>query len=144
MSWTGLVCAVLWRERLKVGHATLNRRVGCAFLTAVILHALLDTLVSLGSANFDESLGVGFLSLLVALGGLVLLIRRVREARRASPPRPYSSECVERGFSEVGLSRRPAPSDCSASFRKVTRSSRLTRQCLPIFRHGMRPSLHQL
>src|SRR5215210_7665110 len=27
MSWTGLVCAVLWRERLKAGHATLNWRV---------------------------------------------------------------------------------------------------------------------
>jgi RsiW-degrading membrane proteinase PrsW (M82 family) len=45
MSWTGLVCAVLWRERLKVGHATLNWRVGGAFLTAVVLHALWDTFV---------------------------------------------------------------------------------------------------
>ena len=27
MSWTGMVCAVLWRERLKAGHATLNWRV---------------------------------------------------------------------------------------------------------------------
>src|SRR5215203_3511602 len=35
MSWTGLVCAVLWRERLKVGHATLDWRVLGAFLTAV-------------------------------------------------------------------------------------------------------------
>jgi protease PrsW len=85
MSWTGLVCAVLWRERLKAGHATLDWRVGGAFLTAVVLHALWDTLASLGSANLVESLGVGFLSLLVALGGLVLLIRRVREARRANP-----------------------------------------------------------
>ncbi len=40
LSWTGLVCAVLWRERLKVGHATLNWRVVGAFLTAVVLHAL--------------------------------------------------------------------------------------------------------
>jgi protease PrsW len=31
MAWTGLVCAVLWRERLKVGHATLNWRVVGAF-----------------------------------------------------------------------------------------------------------------
>ena len=83
MSWTGLVCAVLWREKLKVGHATFNWRVGGAFLMAVILHALWDTLASLRSASFGGSLGVGLLSLLVALVGLVLLIRRVREARRA-------------------------------------------------------------
>jgi protease PrsW len=80
MSWTGLVCAVLWRERLRAGHATLNWRVGSAFLIAVILHALWDTFVSVRSTTFVEFLGVGFLSLLVALVGLVLLIRRVREA----------------------------------------------------------------
>ena len=84
MSWTGLVCAVLWRERLKVGHVTLNWRVGGAFLTAVVLHALWDTFASIGSATFVEFLGVMLLSLLVAVVSLVLLIRRVREARRAS------------------------------------------------------------
>jgi protease PrsW len=84
MSWTGLVCAVLWRERLKVGHATLNWRVVGAFLIAVVLHALWDTFASLRSASFVEFLGVMFLSVLVALISVVLLIRRVREARRAS------------------------------------------------------------
>jgi protease PrsW len=84
MSWTGLVCAVLWRERLKAGHATLNWRVGGAFLTAVVLHALWDTFASLGSATLVEFLGVTFLSVLVAVVSLVLLLRRVREARRAS------------------------------------------------------------
>jgi protease PrsW len=84
MSWTGLVCAVLWRERLKVGHATLNWRVGGAFLTAVVLHALWDTFASIRSATFVEFLGVAFLSVLVAVVSLVLLLRRVREARRAS------------------------------------------------------------
>ena len=84
MSWTGLVCAVLWRERLKAGHTTLNWRVGGAFLTAVILHALWDTFAGLRSANLGESLGVRVLSVLVALVGLVLLIRRVREARLVS------------------------------------------------------------
>ncbi|MDF2701396.1 MAG: Protease prsW family [Rubrobacteraceae bacterium] len=84
MSWTGLVCAVLWRERLKAGHATLNWRVLGAFLVAVILHALWDTFASVRSTTFVEFLGVVFLSLLVALISLVLLIRRVREARGAS------------------------------------------------------------
>jgi RsiW-degrading membrane proteinase PrsW (M82 family) len=84
MSWTGLVCAVLWRERLKAGHATLNWRVLGAFLTAAVLHALWDTFVGVGSTNLVGFLGVTLLSLLVALVSLVLLIRRVREARRAS------------------------------------------------------------
>jgi RsiW-degrading membrane proteinase PrsW (M82 family) len=84
MSWTGLVCAVLWRERLKAGHATLNWRVGGAFLTAVVLHALWDTFASIRSATLVEFLGVAFLSVLVAVVSLVLLLRRVREARRAS------------------------------------------------------------
>jgi protease PrsW len=84
MSWTGLVCAVLWRERLKAGHATLNWRVLGAFLVAVVLHALWDTCASVRSTTFVEFLGVLFLSLMVALISLVLLIRRVREARRTS------------------------------------------------------------
>jgi protease PrsW len=83
MAWTGLVCAVLWRERLKVGHATLDWRVLGAFLTAVVLHAMWDTFASIRSATFVGFLGVTMLSLLVALVSLVLLIRRVREARRA-------------------------------------------------------------
>src|ERR687897_2540910 len=83
MSWTGLVCAVLWRERLKAGHATLNWRGGGGFVITVILHALWDTFASVRSATFVGFLGVTMLSLLVALVSLVLLIRRVREARRA-------------------------------------------------------------
>jgi hypothetical protein len=84
MSWTGLVCAVLWRERLKAGHATLNWRVGGAFLAAVVLHALWDTFASIRSTTFVEFLGVMSLSVLVAVVSLVFLLRRVGEARRAS------------------------------------------------------------
>jgi RsiW-degrading membrane proteinase PrsW (M82 family) len=84
MAWTGLVCAVLWRERINAGHATLDWRVLGAFLTAVILHALWDTFASVRSATFVEFLGVELVSLLIALVSLVLLIRRVREARRAT------------------------------------------------------------
>lgn len=83
IAWTGLVCAVVWRERLRAGHAVLNWRILGAFSTAVILHALWDTFASVGSATFVEFLSVELLSLLVALISLVLLLRRVREARRA-------------------------------------------------------------
>jgi protease PrsW len=84
IAWTGLVCAVLWRERLKAGHATFNWRVGGAFLTAVILHASWDTVASIKSSTFVGFLSIVLLSLLIALVSLTLLIRRVREARRAT------------------------------------------------------------
>ncbi len=45
---------------------------------------LWDTFASIRSATVVEFLGVAFLSLLVAVVSLVLLLRRVREARRAS------------------------------------------------------------
>ena len=83
MSWTGLVCAVLWRERLRAGHATLNWRIVGAFFTAVVLHALWDTFASAKSATFVGWLSVKFLGVVVALVSLVVLLRRVREARRA-------------------------------------------------------------
>jgi len=50
----------------------------------VVLHALWDTFASIRSATVVEFLGVAFLSLLVAVVSLVLFLRRVREARRAS------------------------------------------------------------
>jgi protease PrsW len=83
-AWTGLVCAVLWRERLKAGHATFNWRVGGAFATAVTLHALWDTFASMRSSTFVGFLSIELISLLIALVSLTLLIRRVREARRAT------------------------------------------------------------
>jgi protease PrsW len=82
IAWTGLVCAVLWRERLKAGHATFNWRVGGAFATAVILHALWDTFASMRSSTFAGFLGIELVTLLIALVSLILLLRRVREARR--------------------------------------------------------------
>jgi protease PrsW len=84
MAWTGLVCAVLWRERLRAGHATLDWRVLGAFLTAVVLHALWDTFASVRSPTFVGFLSVDLVSLLIALISLVLLLRRVREARLAA------------------------------------------------------------
>jgi protease PrsW len=83
-AWTGLVCAVLWRERTKAGHATFNWRVGGAFATAVILHALWDTFAGMKGATFVGFLSIQLVSLLIAIISLTLLIRRVREARRAT------------------------------------------------------------
>jgi len=81
-AWTGLVCAVLWRERLRAGRAVLNGKVIGAFATAVVLHVLWDTFNSLRGATFVGFLSLELLSLLVAVVSLTLLIRRVREASR--------------------------------------------------------------
>jgi RsiW-degrading membrane proteinase PrsW (M82 family) len=79
-AWTGLVCAVLWRERAKAGHATFNWRVGGAFATAVILHTLWDTFAGMKSAMSVWFLSVQLVSLLIAIVSLTLLVSRVREA----------------------------------------------------------------
>ena len=81
-AWTGLVCAVLWRERLRAGRATINGRVAGAFVTAVVLHALWDTFNGLRGATFDAFISLEGISLLIAVVSLTLLIARVREASR--------------------------------------------------------------
>jgi len=83
-AWTGLVCAVLWRERLRAGRAVLNGKVAGAFATAVVLHAVWDTFASVRSSTFVGFLSLELLSLLVAVVSLTLLIRRVREASRVA------------------------------------------------------------
>src|SRR5215210_4681536 len=81
-AWTGLVCAVLWRERLRAGRMALNGKVVGAFAAAVVLHALWDTFNLLRGATFVESVSLELVSLSIALVSLMLLIRRIREARR--------------------------------------------------------------
>lgn len=83
MAWTGQVCAVLWRERLRRGRIAFDWRVGGAFLLAVVLHALWDTFASIKTTTLTGFLVAASLSLLVALVSLVILIRKVREARRS-------------------------------------------------------------
>jgi RsiW-degrading membrane proteinase PrsW (M82 family) len=81
-AWTGLVCAVAWRERERVGHVVLNGAVLSAFLVAVGLHALWDIVNSVDTPFFVIWAALQLLSLLVALISLTLLVRRVRESRK--------------------------------------------------------------
>jgi protease PrsW len=81
-AWTGLIGAVLWRERALAGRAVVNRAVVSAFLGAVALHAAWDTLLSIQGPKVDGVEGTVPLSLAVALTSLILLIRRVREVCR--------------------------------------------------------------
>lgn len=96
-AWTGLVCATLWRERLRAGHAVVSRPVIGAFLLAVILHALWDTFNSLRGPTFIDWLGIELLSLAVAVTSLTLLVRRLREATH-----PVMPETVRRDQPATG------------------------------------------
>ncbi len=84
-AWSGLVCAVLWRERKRAGRVVVNGKVLGAFATAVVLHALWDTFSLLRGVTFVESASLELVSLFIALVSLTLLIRRIREARREEP-----------------------------------------------------------
>ena len=81
-AWSGLVCAVLWRERKRAGRVVVNGKVLGAFATAVVLHMLWDTFSLLRGVTFVESVSLELVSLFIALVSLMLLIRRIREARR--------------------------------------------------------------
>ena len=50
-AWPGLVCAVPWRERLKVRRAVLNGKVVGVFVTAVMLRTLWNTFNDLRGAT---------------------------------------------------------------------------------------------
>jgi protease PrsW len=98
-AWTGLVCAVLWREREKAGHFTLNLSVLGAFAAAVLLHALWDIFDGMTGPTFIESAGVEILSAGVALVSLRLLFHMVSEAARNgsySPPPAATSALSKR------------------------------------------------
>ena len=82
VAWTGLVCAVLWRERQNAGHALINASVIAAFLLAVALHTAWDVV---NTVNMPAPVVYGGMAL-IALSSLSLLLLRYREARRNLPP----------------------------------------------------------
>jgi len=85
-AWTGLVCAVMWRERQRAGHSILNWSIASAFLAAVLLHTTWDTLGSLTGRISIRWVGIEFIGLIaVGLASLGLLIRRMREAGLRHP-----------------------------------------------------------
>ena len=77
-AWTGLVCAVLWRERARAGRPIINLNVIAFFLMAVALHAAWDIV---NTSNISGWLGIAAMAdiAVVSLGALIL---RYREARR--------------------------------------------------------------
>jgi len=87
-AWTGLVCAVAWRERERAGRPVVNAWVVAAFGVAALLHALWDTFNTLTGPSLIEAIGVELLSLGIAILSLTLLLWLVREAARPKTARP--------------------------------------------------------
>jgi RsiW-degrading membrane proteinase PrsW (M82 family) len=84
-AWTGLVCAVLWREREKLGRRVVNLPVAAAFTAAVLFHAFWDIFSSQTGPTLIEGVGIELGSAAIALTSLGLLFHMVNEAahRRA-------------------------------------------------------------
>jgi RsiW-degrading membrane proteinase PrsW (M82 family) len=84
-AWTGLVCAVLWREREKLGRRVINLPVAAAFAAAVLFHAFWDIFNSQTGPTFIEGIGIELGSVIIAVSSLALLFHMVNEAatRRA-------------------------------------------------------------
>jgi RsiW-degrading membrane proteinase PrsW (M82 family) len=89
-AWTGLVCAVMWRERQRGKQGRFVLAAFIVFIVAVILHALWDLSNSLASSTTASMVFTLLGNLAVAAASLTLLIRRLREARR------YSGEAVSK------------------------------------------------
>jgi protease PrsW len=79
-AWTGLVCAVLWREREKLGRRVVNLPVAVAFTAAVLFHAFWDIFNSQTGPTLIEGVGIELGSAAVALTSLGLLFHMVNEA----------------------------------------------------------------
>lgn len=76
-AWTGLICAALWGERQRTGRL-FNPVVIGVFGLAVVLHAFWNI------AGFSQQAFISYAGYVI-IGGisLILLIRRLREARRS-------------------------------------------------------------
>jgi RsiW-degrading membrane proteinase PrsW (M82 family) len=85
-AWTGLVCAVIWRQRERAGRSVISWPVVSAFMAAVLLHTAWNMTASLTSRTSIHWIGVELLGLMaIGLTSLVLLIRRMREAGLRHP-----------------------------------------------------------
>ncbi|APV43416.1 Protease prsW family protein [Dehalogenimonas formicexedens] len=82
-AWTGIICAVLWRERARAGKVTINAWVIGAFILAVVLHAAWD-IVNSQSSNAVAYGGMLAVAL-VSLGVLFALYASARKEVGQTP-----------------------------------------------------------
>jgi RsiW-degrading membrane proteinase PrsW (M82 family) len=81
-AWTGFVCAVIWRERERRGHAVINFNIVGAFVLAVILHAIWDIANSVKTQTTSQLIYVILGNVAIAAVSLTLVLFRYREARK--------------------------------------------------------------
>lgn len=81
-AWTGFVCAMLWRERERQGHISINWKVIGAFVLAIILHAVWDIVNSLSGQTTAQFVMVIAGNVVIAGVSLFLVIRRYLEAKK--------------------------------------------------------------
>lgn len=86
-AWTGLVCALIWRDRQRAGgRNVLTWAVIGAFLVVVLLHTAWNTMASLTDHTSIGWIGIEFMGLIVVGSvSLAILIRRMREAGLRHP-----------------------------------------------------------
>lgn len=87
-AWTGLVCAVLWRERERKPRGMLNLAAMAAFVVAVALHSVWNIVNGVGGSAVVRIVVTVAGSLTIAVISLALLFRRVRESRRPARLEP--------------------------------------------------------
>ena len=75
-AWTGIVCAVLWRERELAGQWVLNWKVILFFILAVALHAAWD-IVNSQNSNSVAYIGTTIIAA-ISLGTLISLYQEAR------------------------------------------------------------------
>jgi RsiW-degrading membrane proteinase PrsW (M82 family) len=79
-AWTGLVCAVIWRERERKGRGLFSFSVIGTFVLAIVLHTLWDAVNSLNATTAIGLIIIILGNIAVAVISLTLLIRRMKEA----------------------------------------------------------------
>ncbi len=82
-AWTGFIAAILWRERERHGRVVVNWHVIGAFLLAVVLHILWNTVNSFDTQTAAQFAILAVANLVVAGFSLTLVIRRYLEAKKS-------------------------------------------------------------
>lgn len=81
-AWTGLICAVLWKQREKTGKGFQPIVIG-AFILAVALHALWDI-----ASTFNQVYLIYIGYVVVGAISFTLLVLRLRDAKRLAAVKP--------------------------------------------------------
>ena len=81
-AWTGLITAVMWRERERHSRGLLSPPVLLAFAGAILLHFLWDFVNSMAGTTLASFIIATVGLLIISVLSLTLLVRRIREAKR--------------------------------------------------------------